>query len=191
MIRRSSASEDLIAQRRIQDALDAYAKATITDMGDIHGQEAAKRALEIAATGNHTVTIDGPDLDVRHLTTAFSSIAGDPRRIVPKDGEIRIVINPTSAADLILAPPTASTTRMLERITAASRRLDGVGDEVVDYQLDQAGEALWKAAIEKDARFCRDAVLSVARSIAALDGAPAIGRLQIAESLSYQPERPF
>lgn len=42
------------------DKISTYAPATAVDIGDIQGQAQAKRALIIAAAGNHNILFDGP-----------------------------------------------------------------------------------------------------------------------------------
>lgn len=157
----------------------AYADLAVSDFCQIRGHETAKRALEIAAVGNHAIHLFGRDsIGIRHLMAAFPSVGGDISTIVPDPrAELCIDLMPISDADLLLPPPAEKSPIIAARVSAARLVLGSVrGIEFNARQLsDQAAEHDLDVA----------AAARVARSIAALDGANTVKRIHFAEALSY------
>ena len=120
--------------------------------------------------------------------------------------DLHVEVAGVSAADLTLPPPSEGSAEVAERVAAArrvqTRRYEGKGPRTnaeVDGALleevatpDEPGRRLLAdaaAAMRMSARgFHR--VLRVARTIADLAGAEAVGRIHVAEALSYRRQPP-
>ncbi len=116
--------------------------------------------------------------------------------------DLRIEVPAVTAADLIAPPPGESSSAVAARVAAARdlqrRRFDGLGiannaqctpsliEEIVAP--DAAGTQLLRDAADAFALSARGyhRVLKVARTLADLDAADTIGRLHLAEALSYR-----
>lgn len=171
---------------RAASALAEYAGGTIADMADVAGQEAAKRALEIAVAGRHTVTIDGPAVERRNLIAGFLTIGGAAEDVT-SGGEVYIKVGPTSIADILLPCPAEPSRVIKERALKAAAAV--AARDVCD-QVNYDGEQFLKFAGERCRAFDLDVARRVARTIAALDGKDGPGRIHVAEALAYQNQHP-
>lgn len=120
--------------------------------------------------------------------------------------DLHVEVDPVSAADLALPPPREGSAEVAERVTAARARqtarssessartnaeLDGPALERFAMP-DEAGNALLMQAAQPMRLSARGytRMLRVARTIADLAGAEQIGRIHIAEALSYRRQAP-
>lgn len=120
--------------------------------------------------------------------------------------DLHVDVQAVSAADLSLPPPTESSADIAERVSAArARQTERYADEAVrtnseaDGELldtvaapDEAGRKLLAQAAEAMRLTARgySRVLRVARTIADLAGSEGLGRVHIAEALSYRRQPP-
>ena len=120
--------------------------------------------------------------------------------------DLHVEVDPVSAADLALPPPAEGSAQVAARVAAAravqSRRLEGTGlstNAQLDGLLiethatpDEAGRKLLMQAVEAMRLTARGYVrmLRVARTVADLAGAETIGRIHVAEALSYRRQAP-
>lgn len=156
----------------------AYQGAHITDLADVRAQEAAKRALEVAVAGRHTITLTGrAPTDIRHLCSAFPSIGGDPAMIVDH-GDILVVVTPATLSDIVIAYPGDPTDVIRARIAHAT----AVIASITEY--DCAATQLLKRAAELDLDV--DRLRRLCPTLAALDGSDHVKRLHVGEALGYQ-----
>ncbi|MFV0369624.1 MAG: YifB family Mg chelatase-like AAA ATPase [Hyphomicrobiaceae bacterium] len=123
--------------------------------------------------------------------------------------DLQIEVPAVSAADLVLPPPQEGSTEVRARVTAARQRQRdrfvalGVASNKVRTNADCSGRLLEEIAMpdEEGVALLRQAAealslsargfhrtLKVARTLADLDGAEGVGRIQIAEALSYRGE---
>ena len=119
--------------------------------------------------------------------------------------DLRIEVPAVAAADMLLPPPAEGSAEVAERVAAArglqqqryaSLGLPQVGTNaaapasVIEKvaALDAPATALLREAAERLALTARGfhRVLKLARTLADLDGVPGVGRLHIAEALSYR-----
>lgn len=116
--------------------------------------------------------------------------------------DLHVEVDPVSAVDLALPPPSEGSTQVAARVAAARRvqtvRLEGTGlstNAQLDGDLleahatpDEVGRKLLMQAAEAMRLSARGytRMLRVARTIADLAGAPTIGRIHVAEALSYR-----
>ena len=159
------------------------------DMQEVPGRETEKRALEIAAAGGHTITLDGPAREVSELRNAFPSIGGDVAQIADCNGDLNLRFEPTPKVDRELPCPAEPAALIRLRIEAARRSLPayvqaqpGVG---ANELLDRARQR--SVVTDINERIIR----SIAATIAALGDvgrtplSPRITWLHVAEALSY------
>jgi len=120
--------------------------------------------------------------------------------------DLHVEVDPVSAADLALPPPAEGSAEVAARVAAAravqTRRLEGTGlstNAQLDGPLldshatpDEAGRKLLMQAGEAMRLSARGYVrmLRVARTVADLAGAETIGRIHVAEALSYRRQAP-
>jgi magnesium chelatase family protein len=120
--------------------------------------------------------------------------------------DLHVEVQPVTAADLVLPPPTESSTQVAERVAAARRvqrrRFEGTpvrtnaeaeGTALTDHATpDEPGRKLLAQAAEAMRLSARGytRVLRVARTIADLAGVEEVGRIHVAEALSYRRQAP-
>lgn len=154
-------------------------------MEDVAAQETAKRALEIAAAGNHSIALIGDETAIADLAAAYPSIGGDPATIRrDRDADIVIKVEPTSAAEREFAENGETAEEILSRVEKGRKHLPSVGEDP-----EQKATTLLDDAIRNYGFIDKNAVLRVAKTIAALDELDSMGRIHIAEALSYQIDR--
>ena len=120
--------------------------------------------------------------------------------------DLHVEVDPVSAADLALPPPAEGSQDIADRVLAARERqsaragqsgartnaeLDG--DALEEFAgPDEAGRTLLMQAAEAMRLSARSYVrmLRVARTIADLAGAETVGRIHVAEALSYRRQPP-
>lgn len=156
----------------------AYRDAHIIDLADVRSQLAAKRALEVAVTGRHTITLTGDaPTDIRHLRSAFPSIGGDPAMFV-ENGDIRVVVVPASQADIVIGDPVEPTEVIRARIARAQAAIPAVDG------CDPAAAALLARIRELDLDV--ELIRRICPTVAALEGATCINRHHVGEALTFQ-----
>jgi magnesium chelatase family protein len=120
--------------------------------------------------------------------------------------DLHVDVDPVSAADLALPPPAEGSAEVAARVARAraiqSERLDGTGlrtnaeldgDALEAHATpDEAGRKLLMQAAETMRLSARGytRILHVARTVADLAGAETIGRIHVAEALSYRRRPP-
>ena len=120
--------------------------------------------------------------------------------------DLHVEVEPVSAADLALPPPAEGSAQVAARVAAAREVQGARGAEAgvrtnaeLDGEMlerfatpDEAGRALLMQAAERMRLSARSYVrmLRVARTIADLAGAEQIGRVHVAEALSYRRQAP-
>ncbi len=120
--------------------------------------------------------------------------------------DLHVDVDPVSAADLALPPPTEGSAQVAARVAAArnlqSARLEGTGrrtnaqleGDLLDQHAtpDEAGRKLLLQAADAMRLSARGytRMLRVARTVADLAGAETIGRIHVAEALSYRRQPP-
>ena len=120
--------------------------------------------------------------------------------------DLHVEVDPVSAADLALPPPTEGSTEVAARVMAArhiqTARLDGAkartnaeldGDLLEAHATpDEPGRKLLMQAAEAMRLSARGytRILRVARTIADLGGSESVGRIHVAEALSYRRKAP-
>ena len=86
----------------------------------VKGQESAKRALEIAVTGYHTIHLYGDVGQAEVLRAAFKDIGGAPERFMPRaEAEIHVEIFPLDDGDILIPSLCEPAAAVMERITQA------------------------------------------------------------------------
>ena len=120
--------------------------------------------------------------------------------------DLHVEVDPVSAADLALPPPSEGSAEVAARVAAARQhqtlRLEGTGkrsNAELDGDLlerhatpDEPGRKLLMQAAEAMRLSARSytRMLRVARTIADLAGAEQVGRIHVAEALSYRRVAP-
>lgn len=120
--------------------------------------------------------------------------------------DLHVEVDPVSAADLALPPPAEGSAQVAARVAAAravqTARLEGTpmrtnaqldGDALEAHATpDEAGQKLLMQAAEAMRLSARGytRILRVARTIADLAGAQTVGRIHLAEALSYRRQPP-
>ena len=120
--------------------------------------------------------------------------------------DLHVEVQPVTAADLVLARPAEGSAAVAERVagaravqsaryrdTPARTNAEADGDLLADHATpDEAGRTLLAQAAEAMRLSARGytRVLRVARTIADLAGAEGVGRLHVAEALSYRRRSP-
>lgn len=166
---------------------------------EIKGQEAAKRALEIAVTGDHSIVlVAGPGQGKTSLLEAFAAIGG---RTVPEywhaeepgvvwaclGADIVVSMADLPPADWVLPPPAEADEQIEERV-----RLAGTREPVDPEAMHHDARALLAQAFERLQLSPGEAarVQRVAATIARMAGADHIRRIDLAEALAYHGRRP-
>lgn len=116
--------------------------------------------------------------------------------------DLHVEVEPVSAADLALPPPAVGTEEVAARVAAARRRQSarGIrsnaeleGDPLDEYATpSEDGRKLLMQAADAMRLTARGytRILRVARTIADLTGADEVGRIHVAEALSYRRQAP-
>ena len=120
--------------------------------------------------------------------------------------DLHVEVDPVSAADLALPPPVEGSAQVAARVAAArslqTARLEGTGrrsNAEIDGDLlerhatpDEPGRKLLMQAAEAMRLSARGytRMLRVARTIADLAGSEGVGRIHVAEALSYRRVAP-
>ena len=120
--------------------------------------------------------------------------------------DLHVEVDPVSAADLALPPPTEGSAQVAARVAAAralqTARLEGTGRNTnaqLDGEMlerhatpDEAGRKLLMQAAEAMRLSARGytRILRVSRTIADLAGSEGVGRIHVAEALSYRRQAP-
>src|SRR5690606_33589149 len=120
--------------------------------------------------------------------------------------DLHVEVDPVSAADLALPPPAEGSVQVAARVAAAravqTARLEGTamrtnaqldGDALEAHATpDDAGRKLLMQAAEAMRLSARGytRILRVARTIADLAGVEQVGRIHVAEALSYRRQAP-
>jgi predicted ATPase with chaperone activity len=190
----------------------------INDLKFVKGQETAKRAIEIAVAGSHSILLCGPigcgktllaectlalapstdavlirddidldwdnrqlrcDLDDRPPVVATATEMPADLAIVDRF-PIVVTLNPLHAADLILPALAEDSTAVRTRIATAQKRQQPTGP-------DNKALALLREYAENCLMSARayEHTMAVAATIAKLDGTDKVGRVHVAEALSY------
>ena len=200
------------------------------DLRDVKGQETAKRALEIAAAGFHSIQLLGPagcgktmlaerleflcppspvglvwvdpEKPYRRALDMGQQLFAFTRALPQRDREyidICVTLGPLHPIDASLPPIGEPSDTVAKRVVAAraiqearqgclNARLDGLA-----LERHAAPEAAGRELLTKAAEAMRlsgrayHRILRVARTIADLDDRPMVGRIHIAEALSYRP----
>lgn len=182
------------------------ASATLADFASIPACEVGKRAAEIAITGGHSLDLTGDAEACRLVADAANAlwrfvtpngvdeivfIHAPPR---PRLWDVFVDMWPISDVDRRLPPPAETSAMVAERIFAARKRLKDWPRYVLQYPVAEPARKLLDDAMRHwDARGLKldeHKVLSVAATVAALADCESIGRIHVAEALSYQPSPP-
>lgn len=163
----------------------------MTKFEDVKGHETAKRAIEIALSGAHSLLLASNSGQGKSM---LCQAAGSPRFIgecrldasgAAADGMIHmlVVMGDISAADYFLPCPAEKSEAIFARVAATQARLS------TPRELDNNARRLFAEAYERMHLSPRQAVAveSVARTLAAMDDKPMVTRVHVAEALSYSP----
>jgi len=164
--------------------LTAQAAAGTLSIQDIPGCETAKRAMEIAAIGNHPAALMGETDTDRHLlgllAIAFLQSGVPVTMVSPADEPEIAVYRAIPDVDFMLPPPAERTASLIARIAATKPRVAELHvDHLARHLLDE-GKLRGVIGEAGQAR-----VIRVAHTIAAMDGARMTIRRHVAEALSY------
>lgn len=192
----------------------------MSNFKEIYGQEAAKRAIEIAVAGRHSILISGPmgcgkttlakaasdlaeseplddaDLNPGNFMNLATVMDGDesfiiatatdrtllPLRVLDRFAII-LLLNHLSAADLLLPPPAEDSAAVKARIAKA--RIAKARRRPESFQ--RPALELLRTCVEQVPLTVRGFkhAKAVAATIASLDGEDTVGRVHIAEAVSY------
>lgn len=149
------------------------------DMALIHGQESAKRALEIAAIGGHAIDLIGDAELVQRFAAALPGIGGDASQIQP-GATMRVELHQVEEHHRLLPPgePSARILARVQRGRAALPAVDGI-EPAAERLLADAGKHNCFTPVTLEA------ARVIARSVAANDGIRMVNRISIAEGLVY------
>jgi antirestriction protein ArdC/energy-coupling factor transporter ATP-binding protein EcfA2 len=177
------------------------------DFADIKGQETAKRAMEIALAGEHSIALTGPAGCGKTMLIEAAQVmaphidASEGRGYARGAADLMIDMNAISPADLLLPPPAEGSDAIAARASIASKHLAGlchaagidlcddlalarhaqsIADEPARRLMAQASTAMRLTARDFDR------IWRVALTIAALAGKDHVGRIDVAEALSYR-----
>lgn len=177
----------------------------VPDMRDVKAHETAKRALEIAAVGGLSIYIQAEGGQGKSMLIAATKPLGEFRatedRLAPleDDHDLYVDLCPVSAADQILPYPAETTAMVAARVQMAKAALTqlcpGFGTlplfkvaAEVEKLLQEPARRLMAQAVEA-MQLSPDATAKVYRKalvICALAGSFEVGRVHIAEALSYR-----
>jgi len=119
--------------------------------------------------------------------------------------DLHVEVQPVTAADLVLPPPAEGSAEVAERVarartiqtgryrnTPVRTNAEADGDTLAAAEPDEPGRKLLAQAAEAMRLSARGytRVLRVARTIADLAGAEGVGRIHVAEALSYRRQAP-
>jgi hypothetical protein len=167
--------------------IDQAPAVDIDDFAAIVAQEIAKRALEIAAVGNHPLQFIGRCPEVNTLIAAGRKI-GAAQCFHAFDGgsplDISLEVTPASDADVRFPPPSECSAEVIARVERARPLAEQLHPLLMDGPCIRLLRDAAKAMRLDDEGLRR--VIRVGCSIAALAGCEGrIGRIHIAEALAY------
>lgn len=162
------------------------------EMHEIPGQEIAKRALEIAAIGDHRILLLCAGDEALALHAAFASIGGDPARGAvqrdlcglpwPDPPDMVVECEPTPDCDYLLPHPCAPAGMIKTRVE--NRRL--IINNIKPSTLDAGALELLVLATAKGwSAPLLGVSQSVAATIARLECSQHVRRAHLAEALGY------
>lgn len=191
----------------------------ITRFDQLKAQETFKRAAEIAIAGGHKLALlpfeaapysfdrallnrpecrerwdafggkpwsaDAATLEIHYCWLARDSMYRLTGRAISQPGTVAVTIAPLGWADLLMPPPAEPDEAVAKRILDARARLLAMSDAMT-YDARALLESWQKHFPGEDPA----PHISIARTIAALAEAPEIGRVHIAEALSYREPKP-
>lgn len=157
-------------------------------LSEIRGQESAKRAIEIALAGGHSLLLIGPEGCGKTMLIDAARAIDSAARISearPHEGDSALACQmvvecpPVSEADMRLLPPSEPSAVIADRIAALGKTPTEI-DAPARRLLDDAKRHGIVEAEETTA-------IAVACTIARLDGCEVARRIHIAEALAYAP----